>query len=133
MGTPIFGPRRFIVAWISGAFFPIANGSQARSIDTSRRHILLGSIGTTFTKGQIIGIGTTLVTMSFNLSPYRGILIHEGHFPIEGRACISTQIVLIEVKRDILILEICGSLAAELSTSATGAASSRARSARGGG
>src|SRR5438046_1090246 len=106
MGTPIPSPRRFIVAWVKRALLPITNGGQTCGTDAGGGKILFRRIGTTLPKGHIILVRSTLVTMPFNLGSYGTILIQKSSFPIKEPPSISSQIILIEVQINILVLEL---------------------------
>jgi hypothetical protein len=91
---------------VERALLPITNSRQTCSTDAGGGKVLFRSIGTTLTESQIILVRSTLVTVPFNLGPYRTILIQKTCFPIEDPTSISTQIILIKVEINILVLEL---------------------------
>lgn len=105
MCTPIPGPRRFIMTWVERALLPITNGRHPSCTNAGPGKVLFRSIGTTLTESQIILVRATLVTVPFDLGPYRGILIQKTRFPIKDRPGISAQVILIKVEINILVLE----------------------------
>jgi hypothetical protein len=113
MGTPIPGPRRFILTWVGRALLAITNRGQTSGTHASRGHVLFRRIGTTLPQSQIILVRATLVTVPFDLESYGAILIQKSHFPIEGCPSISAQVILIEVEINILVLELLERLLAE--------------------
>jgi len=104
--VPIPGPRLFIAAWVDRALLPKANGSHTWSTDAGSGEVLFRGIGTTLTESHIILGRATLVTVPFNLDSYGRILIQKNHFLIEGRPSISAQVILIEVEKNTLVLEL---------------------------
>jgi hypothetical protein len=105
MCAPIPGPRRFITTWVDRALLPVTNRGQTCSTDAGGSEVLFCSIGTTLPQGQIILVRATLVAVPFNLGSYGTILIQKGSFPIEDTPSISSQVILIEVEINILVLE----------------------------
>jgi len=94
------------MTWVERALLPITNGRETSCTDAGGGKVLFCGIGTTFAKGHIILVRPTLVTVPFNLDPYRTILIQKTRFPIEGRPSISSQVILIKVEINILVLEL---------------------------
>jgi hypothetical protein len=106
MGTPIPGPRRFIMTRVKRALLPITNRGQTCITDASGGEVPSRSIGTTLPKSQIILVRSTLVTVPFDLGSYGTILIQKSSFPIEDPPSISAQVILIEIEKNILVLEL---------------------------
>jgi hypothetical protein len=113
MGTPIPGPRRFITTWVERTLLSITNRGQTCSTHASSGEVLFRRVGPTLTQGQIILIRATLVTVPFDLGSDGAILIQKSSFPIEGCSSIGAQVILIEIEKNILILELLERLLAE--------------------
>jgi hypothetical protein len=113
MGPPIPGPRRFITTWVERALLAITNRGQTCGTHASSGEVLFRRIGTTLPQSQIILVRATLVTVPFDLGSHGAILIQKRGFPIEGCPSIGTQVILIEVEKNILVLEILERLLAD--------------------
>jgi hypothetical protein len=113
MGTTIPGPCRFITTGVERALLSITNCGQTRSINASGGEVLFRRVGTTLSQGQIILVCATLVTVPLDLGAYGTILIQKSSFPIEGPPGIRSQVILIVIEKNILVLELLERLLAD--------------------
>jgi len=73
--SSVLGPRLFIMARSKRLFLTIAYRIQTSGSSTEVNEIILGTVGATLAKSQVIFIGASFITMSFNDNFSRSIFL----------------------------------------------------------
>jgi len=78
MRPPVFSPGFFIVTRIKRSLLPVTNRGDPIFRDSKVDQILFGAVGPSFSEGEIIFIGSSFITVAFDLNFDIRELLQEG-------------------------------------------------------
>ena len=100
VGPSVVRPVGFILACKEWAFFTITHGADTCWAYAKIYQILFGIDGTTFTKCQVVFVGSPLITISFNDNHSIGGILHVRGIRRENGSHFRVDSSLIKIKID---------------------------------
>ena len=102
MRPSVLKPAGLVAIKTKGFFFTITYYIYPTRIYTLRYQELLGRVSTTLTKGNIIVVCSSFVTMPLNFYSHSRIFLEECSILLKSFFSIVIKIVFIKIKMDIL-------------------------------
>ena len=101
MGPSIFLITGFVVFFAEWPYLAEADDLDARSGNPKIFEIAFSRTGSLFSQHEIVGLGTPLVTMSFDENRFPHRVLDPQGIGFQNRLRISSDCVLVEIEEDV--------------------------------